>query len=72
VRSLLRRIDTAFAILLVPLILHTAIDQGFGAWLNEDFVLFACLAGFADIAFIAKRSLGRIESGPELDLAVSR
>ena len=60
-RSLLQKLDTAFAILFVPLILHTAIDQGFGAWLNEDFVLFACLAGLADLAFIAHRSTAGVE-----------
>jgi hypothetical protein len=67
-------VDTAFAILLIPLLLHTAIDQGFGAWLNEDFVLFTCIAGLADAAFVASRARGRDSAGSHVyeDLALAR
>jgi O-antigen ligase len=40
--------DVPLAILIVPMILHTAVDQGFGAWLNADFILLVCLAGVGD------------------------
>jgi O-antigen ligase len=40
--------DVALAILIVPLALHTSVAQGFGAWLNADFLMLACLAGIAD------------------------
>lgn len=48
-RSLVRKVDARFAILLLPLALHTAIDLGFGAWLKPDFVILACLIGLADL-----------------------
>jgi O-antigen ligase len=50
VRSFRRGSDVPFAILIVPLALHTAIDLGFGAWLKPDFVILACLAGLCDMA----------------------
>jgi O-antigen ligase len=40
--------DVPIAILIVPLVVHTFVSQGFGAWLNADFMLFLCLAGIAD------------------------
>lgn len=40
--------DVPLAILIVPLVLHTSVAQGFGAWLNADFLMLACLAGIAD------------------------
>lgn len=40
--------DVPIAILIVPLVLHTAIDLGFGGWLKPDMVLLACLAGIRD------------------------
>lgn len=40
--------DVPLAILIVPLLLHTSVAQGFGAWLNADFLMLASLAGIAD------------------------
>lgn len=50
IRGLRARVDTHLAILIVPLVLHTGIDLGFGAWLKPDFMLLACLVGLADLA----------------------
>ena len=47
---LAKRIDTHLAILIVPLLLHTSVSQGFGAWLNADFLLFALLVTLAGIS----------------------
>jgi len=47
-RNLVARIDTPYAILIVPLLLHTFVSLGFGGWVNADLVLLACLAGVAD------------------------
>lgn len=40
--------DVPFAILIVPVAIHTSVAQGFGGWLNAEFVLLACLVGIAD------------------------
>jgi len=47
-RSLLRRVDTAFAILPIPLILQNLVGLGFGAWLNVNLMLFALLVALVD------------------------
>lgn len=53
--ALLKRVETEVAILMVPLVLRTSVAQGFGGWLNFEFILFACLVALADQAWIAKR-----------------
>ncbi len=60
-RSLIKRVDTPVAILIVPLILHTFVDLGFGAWLKPDFLLLASIVALADTS----RRAGRIDL-PEL------
>jgi O-antigen ligase len=55
-RSLLKRTEVEVAILMVPLVLRTGVAQGFGGWLNFELILFACLVGLADIAWIEKRA----------------
>jgi O-antigen ligase len=55
-RRLKARADTHIAILIVPLLLHTLVSQGFGAWLNEDFMLFTLLAGMVAISSRRPRS----------------
>lgn len=63
--------ETALAVLIVPLVLRTAVSQGFGGWLNIEFVLFALLAAVADETRIARRrTRGRVES-PSLPTLVS-
>jgi O-antigen ligase len=42
------RVETEYAILLIPLVLHAFISLGFGGWLNTDFLLLGFLAGLAD------------------------
>ena len=42
------RVETEYAILLIPLALHTFISSGFGAWLDIDLVILGLLAGLAD------------------------
>ena len=42
------RVETEYAILLIPLALHTFISSGFGGWLNTDFLILGLLAGLAD------------------------
>jgi len=49
VRRLIQRVDTAYAILIVPLILHTLVDLGFGAWLKPDFLIIASLVALSDL-----------------------
>ncbi len=43
------RVDTPYAILIVPLLLHTLVSLGFAGWLTADFVVFALLAAIADV-----------------------
>jgi O-antigen ligase len=71
VGCLRRRIDVPYAILLLPLALHTAVDLGFGAWLKPDFVIVACLAGMADLAH-SKRAADPEVAEHVPELAVSR
>ena len=42
------RVETEYAILLIPLALHSFISPGFGGWLNTDFLILGLLAGLAD------------------------
>ena len=56
VRSLLARSEVHLSILVVPLVLRTAVAQGFGAWLNFELVLFMCLVAIADRAWIDRKS----------------
>lgn len=41
--------DAPIAILIVPLLLHTFVSLGFGAWLNADFIVFSLMAALADV-----------------------
>ena len=61
-RSLMKGVETHIAILMVPLVLRTSVSQGFGGWLNFEFMLFACLVGIADIASMRKRGDLYLES----------
>lgn len=69
-KTLRYRHETYFAILLVPLMLHTGIDLGFGAWVKPDFLLLGCLVAISDIA----RRSRRIDdvSDPESKLVPAR
>lgn len=58
--------ETALATLIVGLILRTVISQGFGGWLNIEFVLFALLAAIADSQRVEERWALRGESDPAL------
>ena len=40
--------DVPFAIIIVPMAIHTSVAQGFGGWLNAEFVLLVCLVGITD------------------------
>ena len=40
--------DTPYAILIVPLLLHSLVSLGLAGWLTADFVIFACLAAIGD------------------------
>lgn len=62
IRSLKEEI--AFAVLIVPLALRTAISQGFASWLNIEFVLFAILVAIADQARIERRAARRSPDAP--------
>jgi O-antigen ligase len=50
--------DVPLAILIVPLVLHTFIDLGFGGWLKPDIILLACLAGIRDWSRHQARLMG--------------
>jgi O-antigen ligase len=56
VKKMASRSDTAVVVLIVPLIIRTAVSPGFGGWLSVEFVLFALLAGLADVDSAAGRS----------------
>jgi O-antigen ligase len=60
IRRLIHRIDTALAILMIPLFLHTFVDLGFGAWLKPDFLI---LAGIVALSDLERFSRSVIESG---------
>ncbi len=47
-RRLRVRAEAQYAILIVPLLLHTLVSLGLAGWLTADFVIFACLAAMAD------------------------
>ncbi len=49
VRRLIRKVDTALAILMIPLVLHTFVDLGFGAWLKPDFLILAGIVALSDL-----------------------
>ena len=66
-RKMAARADTAFAVLIVPLIIRTAVSPGFGGWLNVEFVLFALLAALADVDPITHRGHGRQSHEQSLD-----
>ena len=55
-RSLLKGVEIEIAILMVPLFLRTGVSQGFGGWLNFEFILFACIVGLADMALMRSRA----------------
>jgi O-antigen ligase len=50
------RAHTALATLIVPLALRTGVSQGFGGWLNVEFVLFALLVAVVDQSRIERRA----------------
>ena len=47
--SLRRGVMSSEAILIVPLLLHTAVSLGFGAWMVADVLLFMFLAALSDV-----------------------
>jgi exopolysaccharide production protein ExoQ len=55
-QALSSRVDVRYAILLVPLALHTAVDLGFAAWLKPGFVIFACLVALSDWSRLERKS----------------
>ncbi len=61
VRSLRAGQQVPLAILMIPLLLRTLVSQGFGAWLNGEFLVFAALVVAADEA---RRTRGRRRSAP--------
>jgi O-antigen ligase len=67
-RQMAARIDTAFAVLIFPLILRTAVGPGFGGWLNVDVVLFGLLAALADRTRIELEDPPLIPVSRDLDL----
>ncbi|HEY7582028.1 MAG TPA: O-antigen ligase family protein [Acidimicrobiia bacterium] len=48
-RKLRSRQETELAILIVPLLIHTAVANGVAAWLTADFFMFAIIAALSDI-----------------------
>lgn len=68
VRQLIRKVDTSIAILMVPLVLHTFVDLGFGAWLKPDFLILAAVVALADLG----RNKATIESRENLAVRVGR
>jgi hypothetical protein len=58
------RTETALAVVIFPLALRTAVSQGFGGWLNVEFVLFTLLVAIADQRRIDLRArrLGLVRS----------
>jgi len=48
-RQLVRKINTALAILIIPLVIHTSLDIGFGAWLKPDFLILAGVVVLSDL-----------------------
>jgi O-antigen ligase len=67
-RQMASRTETAFAVLIFPLILRTAVGPGFGGWLNVDVVLFALLAALADRTRIELRDTTQIPGAPDPEL----
>lgn len=61
------RTETALATLIFPLALRTAVSQGFGGWLNIEFVLFALLVAIVDQNRIDRRADGSIRTGSRSD-----
>jgi O-antigen ligase len=55
VPQLVRGLDTAYAVLFIPLMLHTLVSLGFGGWVSSDFLIFAMLVGIADLDLAARR-----------------
>ena len=47
-RCLRNRVSTPEAILVIPILIHTAFSLGFGGWLKADFMILAALVGLAD------------------------
>ncbi len=52
---LIRGLDTAHAVLFIPLMLHTLVSLGFGGWVSSDFLIFAMLVGIADLDLAARK-----------------
>lgn len=51
--------NTLPAIVVVPLLIHTFVSLGFGAWLQPDFVVFAAVAALADLERRRHRGMAR-------------
>jgi O-antigen ligase len=53
--------DAPYAILIIPLLLHSLVSLGFAGWLTADFVIFGILCALADIYLRDRREarLGR-------------
>ena len=63
----LRRVlETSFAILMIPLVVHTFVDLGFGAWLKPDFLLLVSLVALADIERRPEQDESVAMSSPQL------
>ena len=63
-RALLHGAERHFPILMLPLLLRTSVSQGFGGWLNFEFMLFACLVGIADLVWIEERNQRNVTTPP--------
>lgn len=54
------RAEAPYAILIVPLLLHTLVSLGFAGWLTADFVIFALLAAIADVGRRRRKPVGAV------------
>lgn len=50
ISNLRNRRDVCLAILVVPLLMHAAVANGFAAWLKEDTIVFMALVALADVS----------------------
>ena len=71
-RRLPVRTDAPYAILIVPLLLHTLVSLGLAGWLNADFVIFACLAAMGDTERRARSRRRALHDGRATHLAPER
>jgi O-antigen ligase len=59
--------ETEAAVLVVLLALRTAVSQGFGGWLNVEFVLFCLIVAIADQSRIETRQRRQARTQPALE-----